>query len=79
MYQAKKLVLVSATSLLVTETSKEDYVSLERVFCIHYLFCFYKNTIGIKALIDPGNEVNTMTLAYRPKLGLKIYLTNIGA
>ena len=36
MSKAKKLVLVLASSLLVTETSKEDDVVLERVFYIHY-------------------------------------------
>ena len=61
---AKKLVSILATSSSVTEASKEKYVSLERMACIHYLLRFWKDTIGVKALIDSGNEVNAMTPVY---------------
>ena len=68
-----------ATSLLVTEASKEKYVSLEQGPCIHYLLRFQKDTIDVRALIDSGNEFNAMTPAYVLKLGLKVYSTNVGA
>ena len=79
LFRAKKLVSIMIISLLVNETSKEDYVLLEQMSYIYYLFYFRKNIIGIKALIDLGNEVNIITLAYASKLGLKIYYTNVGA
>ena len=63
----------------MTKASKEGYVSLERVLCIYYLLHFWKDTIGVKALIDLGSEVNAITLAYKSKLGLRVQLTNIGA
>ena len=54
-------------------------MSFERVPCIYYLLCFQKDTIGVKALIDSGSEVNVMTLAYALKLGFKVYHTDVGA
>ena len=77
MSKAKKLVLVLATSLLVTKTNKE--VTLEQVPCIHYLLPFEKDVVGIRALVDSGSEGNTMTPAYAAKLGLKDQKTDIGA
>ena len=68
-----------ATPLLVTEASMKKQVSLEWVTCIHYPLRFWKNTIGVKALINSGSEVNAMIPAYILKLGLKIHHTNIGA
>ena len=79
MSKAKKLVSVSATSFSVTEASKEEHVTLERVSCIYYPFRFRKDTADIKALIDSGSEVNTMTPAYASKLGLQVRYTNVGA
>ena len=79
MSKAKKLVSVSATSLSVTEASKEEHVTLERVPCIHYPLRFHKDTAGVRALIDSGGEVNAMSPAYTSKLGLKVHHTNIGA
>ena len=38
--KVKKLVLVSATSLLVTETNKKDDLALEWVLYIYYSFYF---------------------------------------
>ena len=75
--EAKKLVLVLATSLSVTETNKE--VTVERVPCIHYPLYFQKGTTGVRALVDSGSEVNAMTPAYAAKLGLKVRKTDIGA
>ena len=63
----------------MTEASKEEHMFLERVLYIHYLLRFRKDTIGIKALIDSGSEVNAMTPAYVLKLGLKVYRTDVEA
>ena len=73
----KKLVLVSATSSSVTETSKEDDVALQRVPCIHYPIPFRKKEV--QALIDSGSEINAMTSAYASRLGLRVYCIDIGA
>lgn len=67
------------TSLLVTKTSKEDYLSLERVPYIYYPLCFQKDTVGIRALIDLGSKINVMTSVYTSKLGFKVYHTNVEA
>ena len=68
-----------ATSSSVTKDSKEKHVSLEQVPYIPYPLCFYKNTAGVRALIDSGNEVNVMSPAYASKFGLKVHHTNVGA
>ena len=61
-------------------SKKDDDVLLDRVSCIHYLLCFYKNKKNeIRALINSGSKVNVMTLAYTLKLGLKVRRTNVGA
>ena len=60
---------------MVTKTNKE--VTLERVPCIHYPLYFQKDTAGVKALVDFGNEVNAMTPAYAAKRGLKVQKTDI--
>ena len=75
----KKLVSVLATSSSMTETRKEDDVTLERVPCIHYLLHFWKDTADVRALIDSGSEVNAMTPAYTSKLGLRVRYTDVGA
>ena len=56
----------------MTKTRKEKAVFLERVPCIHYPLYFQKDIAGVGALVDLGNEVNAMTLAYVAKLGLKV-------
>ena len=61
------------------ETSKEEYMSLEQVLCIHYLLRFQKDIAGIRALVDLGSEVNAITLAYIAKLGFKVQKTDIEA
>ena len=63
----------------MTETSKEDDVTLERVPCVHYPLRFRKDTADVRALIDSGSEVNAMTPAYASKLGLRVRHTNVGA
>ena len=68
--EAKKLVFVLATSLSVTKTNKK--LTLKRVPCIHYPLRFWKDTAGVRALVDLGSEVNTMTPAYTAKLGFKV-------
>ena len=61
----------------MTETSKEDDVSLQRVPCVHYPIRFQKKEV--QALIDSGSEVNAMSPAYASKLGLKVHHTDVGA
>ena len=68
-----------ATSSSTIETSKENYVTLERVLCIHYPLRFQKETAGVRALINSSSEVNAITPAYAAKLGLKIRKTDIRA
>ena len=75
---AKKLVLVSTTTLLVTETSKKEFVSLERVSCIHYPLHIRKDNADVRVLIDSSSEINAMTPAYASKLGLKVHHINVG-
>ena len=79
MYGAKKLAVVSATSLLVTAASIEDTSRpLERVPYIHHPLRFQKDVRKTRVLTDLGNEVNAMTPAYAAKLGLGIQETDIG-
>ena len=73
--KTKKLVLVLATSSSITETNKEEYISLEWVSCINYPLRFLKDTVDIRALIDSRSEVNAITPAYASKLALKVYPT----
>lgn len=61
--------------MLMTEASKEGEVILDQVPCIHYPVWFKK--YKIKALINFGSKINTITFAYASKLGLKVCLTNI--
>ena len=73
--KAKKLVSVSAAYLLVTETNKK--VTLKRVPCIYYPLRFWKDTTGVRTLVDSGSEINAKTPAYVAKLGLKVQTSNI--
>ena len=79
--KVKKLVPVSATSASVTEASKEaQEVILDRVPCIHYPVQFRKDKgATIRALIDLGSKVNTITPAYAKQLGLQVQKTDVGA
>ena len=61
----------------MTETSKEDNVTLQRIPYVHYLIQFKKKEV--QALVDSGSEVNAITPAYAANLDLKIQKTNIGA
>ena len=63
----------------MTETSKEDDVTLERVPCVYYPLRFRKDTADVRALIDSGSEINAMTPAYASKLGLRVRHTDVGA
>ncbi len=55
--KGKKLVLVSAISMSMTEKTDE----LERISCIQYPVTFKDQT---KSLLDSGSEVNTMSQAF---------------
>ena len=71
---SKKLVLVSTTSVPVTDGGEEVVV---RVYCIYYPVQFQEEQV--KALLDSSSEVNAMSPAYAERLGLKIWKTNVGA
>ena len=71
----KKLLLVLATSALMTHTSRE--ASFERVPYIWYPIQFYRKNNedknkDVRALIDLGSKVNAMHPTYATKLSLRI-------
>ena len=76
---SKKLVLILATSMPVTETSIEDIVVLNQVSCIYYLIWFKKNKIQVQALINFNSKINAIISGYASKLGLKVCFTNVEA
>ena len=77
--QTKKLVLVLATSMLVTNAKEPQKLrALDRVSCICYPIHFWKNkSKNILALLNSKSKINAMTLAYAAPLGLKVQKTNI--
>ena len=75
---AKKLVLVSTTSVLVTNNGDEEVV-LRKIPCIHYPVQFQKNKEQVKALLDSRNKINAMNSDYVRKLGLNIWSINVRA
>ena len=77
MSKTEKLVSVSATSLSVIETSKEDDVALHKVPYVHYPIWFKKKEVQV--LINSSNEFNAMTATYASRLGLQVHCTNICA
>ena len=79
--QAKKLVLVLATSTLVTGAKETQKVRvLDRVPCICYPVQFQKNKgKDVLALFNSGSKVNAMTPADTAQLGLKVQKTNVCA
>ena len=80
MHGAKKLAVVSATSLLVTAASMKNTLrSLERVLCIYHPLRFRKDLRETRALIDWGGEINALIPVYAAKLGLKVQKIDIGA
>ena len=52
---------------------------LDWVPCIHYPVQFEKDKKVIRALIDSGSKINTMTPAYVSKLGLQVRKTDVRA
>lgn len=79
-FKTKKLVLVLAISLLMTDASieAEKVISLTWVLYIHYSMQFQKNKAIIQALINSSSEVNVMTFAYAKQLGFRIRKTDVG-
>ena len=75
-WEVKKLVLVLATSTLMTSLNKK---TLEYIPCIYYLVQFKKHTMRVKALIHLESEVNAISPIYTKKLDLRIHKTNIRA
>ena len=90
----KKLVSVSATSTLVTETREEvvetaevgkggkegkgEYRNLTRVPCIRYLVTFRKKSMSMSALFDSGSKVNAIHPTLARELGLPIRPIDVG-
>lgn len=75
----KKLVTVSMTFTLTTETSGK-VVILQYIPCIKYPFQFQKNQLNnIQALLDLERKVNAMHPNYAKKLGFPIQKTDVGA
>ena len=58
--------------------NKGEEVVLEKIFCIHYLVWFQESQEQVRALLDSGNKVNTMSSAYVEKLDLKTWKIIIG-
>ena len=77
--QAKKLVLVLATFLLMTGASmRVEDQQLERISFIQYPMQF-KGHIAVQALFDFNNEVNAMISAYTAVLRLHVCFTDVKA
>lgn len=72
----KKLVLVLATSLLVTGVSK--VATLVCVPYISYPVQFRKDDNKVQALLDSGSKVNAINAAYAENLSLWIPEINVG-
>ena len=68
--------MVLATSMLVTDTSSKKVI---RVPYIYYPVQFQKNQEQVKALLNSNSKVNVMNPTFAQKLGLFIWITNIGA
>ena len=73
---SKKLALVLATSVPVTDTSGKE---VTKVTCIHYSIWFWENQEQVRALLDSGSKINTMISAFVRKLRLYIQKTNVKA
>ena len=69
-----------ATFLSITGVSigvEDQY--LKCVPSIQYLVKFKKYHTEVQALLDSNSEINAIIQAYTAKLGLYVYLTDIGA
>lgn len=81
-----------ATFTLTTEAYKEAYIppAIENTFpfllettplafvpYIHHLLWFKKDKTEVPSLLDSGNEVNSIILAYAANLTLKVWPINI--
>lgn len=87
--------MVSTTSILIIDTSKEigltvapnlristsnnSTLPLKCILCIHHQINFKKDQTKIRALLDFDNKVNIITLAYIAKPSFQIQSTNIKA
>ena len=76
--RVKKLVLVLATSILMTGASEK---ALKCVLCIYYPIQFRKDTdkTKVQALIDLRSEVNAVHPSFAKQLGLPIRQIDVGA
>lgn len=91
----KKLVLVSATSLLVTKATEEagsvgtagagkngeksENGNFTQILCIRYLITFRKKSVLVLVFLNLDSEVNTIHLTFAKKLSLPIRYKDVGA
>ena len=73
---SKKLVLVLATSVLITDRGEKVAV---KISCIYYPVWFQEDQEQISVLLNSNSKVNAMSPAYAKKLGLKTQKTNVKA
>ena len=66
---------ILATSVPVTDSGEE----IVRVPFIHYPVWFQEDQEQVRALLNSGSKVNTISLAYAKRLNLKTWKINIGA
>ena len=64
---SKKLVLVSAISVPVTDGGEKIVII---VSCIYYPVWFQRDQEQVRALLNSGSEINVISPAYAKKLGL---------
>ena len=74
--------LVLAISVPVIDGNEK--IVLEKVPCIHYPVQFQEDQRQggqkqVRALLNSGSKVNTMSPAYAERLGFKTWKTNVGA
>lgn len=66
-------IIVASIKTIIKETNQV----LKHLSYIHYLISLNKDKVKTQALINPGSEINTITLVYILKVGFKIYSTDI--
>lgn len=77
LYQAKKLTVILATSILVTV--KLEIVTLQYVFYICYFIYFKGQSQKVRGLINFKSKINAITLIYVAQLDFILRYTNVSA
>lgn len=78
LHQAKKLVLILAIFVSVTDNSDKK-VTVEKISCISYLIQFQENQEKVKVLLNSNSNVNAINPAFAQKLGSHIQNNNVGS